>query len=171
MQGRKRGEHMKKILAIGVALTMFALFTPAVIGEDSEIITVTMEPSGTIDIALNETEWNVSSLGTNHSKDFNVTNEGTVNVQVNISCEQTSTNLNNTGTGDTWSFGSVAAHDVYNMTVDGTLLDTEVTLAADMVVPGQGTNYTEFTLHMYMPTSSSTSDWQQVNVTLTATAN
>jgi len=164
---------MKKIIAILISIAMCATFAPMV-GASDENITVTLTPSGTADITVNQTTWTpVAGLGTNEAtgtEAFNLTSVGTVPVNVTVLCA-------NSTSGD-WEVASTPGHNQFNMSIYAAetsgawaLLswDTPVDVVNELSVSAGGQHWSLFGLQVYMPTTSSTDAEQEVIITFTAT--
>lgn len=163
---------MKKILAVLIACIFVGmLFVPSSIGEDTEYLEIylTNYASAAIDV------WNTSDasgdatwypgcgIGGNDSTTgdyYNLSNEGTVQVDVTIAGANTTD----------WTLGTSAGHNVTNVSYDvsGTwdVFTWEAESFADNLAWDEWQN---FDLQIYMPTSTSTATNQTITVTFTAT--
>ena len=99
---------------------------------------------------------------------LNLTNEGTVQVNVDANASDTAA----------WTIENAPGHNQFNMSFYGAISPSAWELLGtgtedfkdDLPASGQPGNYTTFDLKVYMPTSSSTNDLQYLTVTFTATA-
>lgn len=171
-----RGDTMRKqILALLVATAMACAFVPLVGAANSDVITVTLRPGGTmaIDVTLetNATAdtWfvaaSVGATGNTDEESGTIYNNGTVACTVAVVAAVTT----DPNPWDLVANGSVGVDDMYigiNTATEHSLaspLDPAFTLAAK-------TGSDTFQLVVKMPTASSTSADQTLTVTFTGTA-
>ncbi len=173
---------MKKILAIGMALVMLAMTSVPLSADDTETIDINMTPGGVVDIIIKnstDSEWNswspTCSVGDSSTADTDgdinpyIENNGTVNVEINVSADDTTD----------WTIGDAAGHDVFSINLTGgdltfsggDYLDTTEQDFTDTLNCSGAETVVDFDLLLTMPTSSSTSDPQTTTITFTATAN
>ena len=166
MQGRKRGEHMKKLFALGVAIAMVAAFIPAVSGDTSQTINVTMNPSTTASIVVNESYLNATGLGISNTTACNIQNDGSVNCTVEIKAANTTdwTLVSSDPTGS--SLDDFALDYVIDGGSNTYITDADETFISDFGWDGD----TNFNLSVYTPAYTSTNNEQTTTITFTATA-
>jgi len=174
---------MNKIKAITIALVMIAMTSAPLLTAEEEGITINMDPATMANITINNQTWNVSaSLGGSDTFDYNLTNVGDVQVDVNISIPQYTTNTD--GGSYVWETVTDEApmgyswHDeirIHSSEVGGNIYDNidysrTQEFASNLPPSGQSGNVVEDTLTLHMPDTSSTNDNQTMDVTFTATA-
>jgi hypothetical protein len=161
---------MKKYLVGAIALVLVASFIPLATAGDTDVISVTLTPAGTLSISCNQSSWDgegagLGATGTTSPADTwgSITNDGTLRCDVDVGVNDTSA----------WTVGGAAAYNVFKFYIniegdaeyafaDGsTDIDFEEDLAKDATQ--------NFGLKVDMPTSSSTNDAQTTEITFTAT--
>jgi len=163
---------MRKLIAILIATVMACTFVPLV-GAHQDTIVVTLTPSGTVNIDVTPGTWNgagatIGSTGTSGATDFNLSNIGTVPVDVTIEAIDTTA----------WELDiATPAHDqftlAFNVSVAGTWThfdETPVAFIGDLPVSAEAQNWALFALEVEMPTSTSTNAAQETTITFTGTA-
>ena len=168
VQGKQRGEKMRKIFALFVAIAMCGIFAPLAGASNTATINVTLNPSAQASIVCNQSVWNPSAgIGSNESTSATwgkVSNDGHVAVHINVSAT-------NSGA---WTLSATRGHDAFvlkTITPDITLTTSGQVFDADMAPVGDsGHTFTTFGLTVNMPTSTSTATQQHLAITFTATA-
>jgi hypothetical protein len=157
---------MKKILALGVAIAMVAAFIPAVSGETTQTINVTMNPSTTASIIVNESYLNATGLGISNTTACNIENDGSVNCTVEIKAANTTdwTLVSSDPTTD--GLDEFALDYVIDGGSNTYITDANATFISDFGHDGS----TNFNLSVYMPEFTSTNNEQTTTITFTATA-
>jgi len=156
---------MRKITAILIATAMACAFAPLVGAGTTDTIVVTLSPSATASISVDQSIWSpVCKLGETNSTSATwatITNNGDINVRVDINASNT----------ESWTIAGSAGHDQFKLETLGialTLTASPQTFIANL--PSDGGNTAQFGLKVTMPTTSSSSNTQHLTITFTATA-
>jgi hypothetical protein len=158
---------MKKLMAILIALSICAIFTPVVLGGDTDYINVTLTPNAEANITVDPASWSPScGLGaTEQMTNGYVNNTGTIYVSVSV---------NASGTTD-WTLSNAAVgHDAFMLNITGGALNEhQFSGTASTVFNASLANSqsNQFSMTVAMPTSTSTNDTQSFHVTFVATVN
>jgi hypothetical protein len=165
----------RKAITIGLSALVFMMtMMPSLCGGPTDTLVVYITNDASADILVTNhtggdaTWYPAAGIGETEespSPDFyNCTNEGSVQVDVEIKAEVTE---------GTWSLGSAAGHDTlylaYNNTQTTEWTEIKITddgFTLDMAHDG----YEPFALKISMPTSTSVSADHEVTITFTATA-
>lgn len=159
---------MRKLLAILIATAFVCAFTPMVLA-DEETIVVTLTPGGTADITVAPGTQDgegatIGTTGTSGVTDFNLSNVGTIPVDVTIEATDT----------DAWTLEAAADHNMfqlnYNITVWTAIGTGPAAFTGDLPAEPGGIYYVLFGLQVIMPTSTSTNAAQETTITFTGTA-
>lgn len=160
-----------KIFAILIAIAMCGLFAPMAGADDTIVVTLT--PGGSADITVTPGTWDgematIGNTGTSGATDFNLTNSGTIPVDVNISAIDTAS----------WELDiATAAHNTFtlafNLSAGGTWThfdETQAVFTTNLPANAGGQEWVLFALEVEMPTSTSTNTAQETTITFTGTA-
>lgn len=161
-------KKMKKYLAILIAIAMVSSLTPIALAGNTDTIEVTLTPSGTVDIVVDqETYQPTCGIGASNQTAIdwaNLDNNGTVSVSVTIQGENS----------ENWTISATGAdHDQFKAEwydvglVDWNGFDATPETFDDNIAYDESV---DFGLGVVMPTSTSTNDVQHYTVTFTATA-
>jgi long-subunit acyl-CoA synthetase (AMP-forming) len=157
---------MRKIIIGLIAVMMVSMMTMPTMADTTQTIVITIENYAEASIILNETTWyTIAPLDSNETKPFNLMNNASVTVDVDIKA----TNTTN------WKIMSSSGANDFALQFNNTggLLGTETITYTDSTFYN-GLTYdgdVDFVLTLYLPTSSSVATPQEITVTFTATAN
>ena len=163
---------MKKILAVATVVCLMGLFAfPSAIGGETDDLIIYLTNDSSADINV----WNTSAgagqatwypgcgIGGNDATTgdfYNLSNEGTVQVDVTIAGANTTD----------WTLGTSPGHNVTNVSYDISGTWNVFTWESETFVDDLAWNeWQNFDLQIYMPTSTSTANNQEITVTFTAT--
>jgi hypothetical protein len=154
---------MKKAIILA-AVIVLSLYTMPAIG-DSENIIITIDDYAEASIFLNETTWiTVAPLGSNETKPFNIDNNGSVTVDIDVKATNTTE----------WNIKSSPSDSEFALRFNttGGLVGTEEISYTDLPFYTGLTHVddVDFVLTLYLPTTSAVATAQELTVTFTATA-
>jgi len=139
---------------------------PSAMG-DNGIVYVTLEPEATVNIIITPDNWNLTNqpLNTNISTPltyFSIDNNGTVTVEVNVGC----TNSTN------WILNTTPGHNQFNLQYRFQSIGNWTTILSNttFLTDFSYNDIEYFGFNLYMPTTSSTSAKQTWQINFVATA-
>ena len=159
---------MRKLLIGATALVMMLAMTLPAMGDTTDTIEVTLDPSAEISISVDQATWTPTcGLGEENETATDwatITNDGEVNVTVNVKAEDS----------NDWTIESAEGHDQFVLRMyigsSWTALTDEDQIFTEDFPPYAGADTIDFGLNVTMPTTSSTSQSQSVTITFTASA-